>query len=757
MFSNFDLTDESIYKIIDLLNMGIYWKDTSGNYLGCNKYMLDIFHVTNRMDIIGKNDFAVFPKEEANKNIKIDRSVIQGKQYNGDGAYKLISGEIRNFVINKVPLYDAEEQISGMLAVLMDITDFKNKMDMQNQQAISNEEQKIRQIIDVIDASIYWKDVDGYMRGCNRYVLNMFGVKKREEIIGKNEYDLVTHDEALKIREIDTYVLEHGSYHGEEIFTLPGGRQIIMQSAKSQLFDNKGNIIGIVGTSLDITAQKEAERLAFENHAQMLIFEQQKKFKIVDQVVHDIRSPLASMQMILPMCNRLPENLRISLNNSAERIKDIANNLLNKFKPEQIDTDKETGINNRVPTLISSDLLEIITEKKYEYGDLPIEFISKISQSGYFAFIDIDAKAFKRTLSNLINNAVDAFDGKPGEITIHLDTIDDKVQIIIEDNGKGMPVKIKEKILNNIAITSGKSNGHGIGFSQVRDALANNDGKLDIDSAIGVGTKIILTFSKITNPGWIAERIELYNDAFLIILDDDESIHGAWDARFRTFAPNLQRRHFRDGNEAISFISGLDSTEKNKIFLLTDYELLHQELCGLKVINKTGIKNSILVTSHHNNPEVRDLAKLSNTKILPKLLASEIPINIFNMPQPFGPVIIPAAVDLVFIDDDKDFVSSFKRIIENDHKILDVYFSLQEFMDNLTKYSKHTMILIDNHFKKDRMTGIEFAQQLYMLGFERLYLFSGNDYAGDSSIPWYLTPILKTDVEKVKQLLTVAS
>jgi len=67
------------------------------------------------------------------------------------------------------------------------------------------------------------------------------------------------------------------------------------------------------------------------------------------------------------------------------------------------------------------------------------------------------------------------------------------------------------------------------------------------------------------------------------------------------------------------------------VFLLTDYELLQQNLHGLDVISQAKIKNSILVTSHHNNQEVRELAKLSNTKILPKPLAPEVPINILKL------------------------------------------------------------------------------------------------------------------------------
>jgi hypothetical protein len=58
-----------------------------------------------------------------------------------------------------------------------------------------------------------------------------------------------------------------------------------------------------------------------------------------------------------------------------------------------------------------------------------------------------------------------------------------------------MPKEIQEKILNNIPVTFGRSQGHGIGYNQIHDMLANNNGVLQIQSKQNVGTKVMLTFS----------------------------------------------------------------------------------------------------------------------------------------------------------------------------------------------------------------------------------------------------------------------
>ncbi len=748
--------DKYLDSILAIAPGHIYWKNLKGEYLGCNDLHAMNAGLKNREKIIGLTDYDMPWKAYADSLRKIDVEVVKnGETIVVEEYARLSDGRETVWLSTKKPLWNKDGKVIGIIGSSIEITAQKERdtLLLENQRyKAENESAYLQRVLAIAPGHIYWKDLDGKYKGCNDLQAVDAGFKDRKDIIDLTDYDMPWKEDADYLREIDSRVIKTGAtIVAEEKSKTFDGREAIWLSTKEPLHDENGKVIGVIGTSLDITAQKEVERLAFENQAQTIELEQQNKFKkIVDQVVHDIRSPIASMQMILPLCNRLPENLRVSLNKSAIRIADIANNLLNKVKSEEDFIEDKTS---RIPTLISADLLEIVTEKKYEYSKLPLDFATEISQSGYFVFINIDTKAFKRMMSNLVNNAVDALSGKSGKITIHLDVIDNKAQVIIEDNGNGMPEDVKDKILNNIGVTSGKVNGHGIGFSQIHDALNSNDGKLAIESEVGAGTKVTLTFPIIESPEWFADKIELQNDALVIILDDDESIHGAWTARFKKSAPQIERKHFKDGAEVISFIKGLDTINRNRVFLLTDYELLDQNLHGLEVIRQTGIKNSILVTSHHNNQEVRDLAGSTKTRILPKPLASEIPINILDTTSVQDTPTETVVVDMVFIDDDKEFVSIFKRVITAQNKVIDTYPTASEFLSNLTKYPTDTIILMDNQFERENINGIELARQLHERGFSRLYLFSGSDYSGDTSIPGYLTPILKTDIDAVKRLL----
>lgn len=608
----------------------------------------------------------------------------------------------------------------------------------------------LENIAPFIPVPLYWLDTKGTFLGGNDLCLHVTGAKSMDKFVGKT-YDEIHSKEIAPelIKNINLVITTGRTIETEEItkdFTNGTFRHFL--SIRTPLYENN-KIVGIVATSTDITKSKENERLRFEEQSQRL--EQQEKFKKVSaQVAHDIGSPLAALQMIVPHCDTLPENTRNVLSKSATRIADIAEHFLGQFKPKG---EESTIKSVRTPTLISAEILEILTEKKYEYSKLPIELDSNISQSGAFAFININQLSFKRMMSNLINNAVDALNGKLGRVIVHLHEIDNQVQITVEDNGNGMPAEIKDKILNNIQVTSGKIDGHGIGFTQIRDTLACSEGKLDIKSQPNAGTKIILTFPKIALPDWMAESIELHNDDLVVILDDDDSIHGAWEARFEKSAPNIARQHFKQGNRAVEFINNLSQEEKQNVFLLTDYELLRQDLTGLEVIERTGIKSSILVTSHHNNTEVREQAKQTNTKILPKQLASEIPINISqNLPPQLNIASQFKKVDLVILDDDKNLVNAILMFIADD-VLVDKYHIPQDFLDNMYQYDKRTKFLIDNQYSNEGITGIQIAKQMHDLGYINLNLFTGEFFEEDSGIPDYLNVVSKHDEKAIQCLL----
>lgn len=352
-------------------------------------------------------------------------------------------------------------------------------------------------------------------------------------------------------------------------------------------------------------------------------------------------------------------------------------------------------------------------------------------------------------VSNLINNAVEAC-GESPQIKIHLKADSNQVTILLTDNGKGIPPEVVEKINRGVVVTSNKKSGYGIGLTQVQETVASYRGHMVFESKKDHGTQVVLTFPRVTVPDWMAEAIVLKPNDIVVILDDDTSIHGAWDTHFQSVLkdnPSLRLQHFSEGKEALDYIRTCSLEEKPRLFLLTDYELLKQGIDGLTAIEQSRVERSILVTSHYANPALRERAAMIGTKILPKQMASEVPIRV----QSNVGVNVGKQVDLIVVDDDKAFARNLVNFVFGDLEV-DTYHRPEDFLNQLSAYSKDTKILLDNQFKNSQFTGLAVAKQLYDQGYEQLYLLSGQDFAV-GAVPDYLTVIRKDDIERIRQLI----
>ena len=344
-----------------------------------------------------------------------------------------------------------------------------------------------------------------------------------------------------------------------------------------------------------------------------------------------MRSPLtglgSAIEKDIPM---VPEKLRIKLRNSVTNLRDIGAHLLSYH-----DKNKMEEHIKKQPVLLPLELLQVLSEKRYQNNGKPITFEHEFAANTDYLFIQVVPSALGRMLSNLMNNATDAFDGRAGKVILKLIEDNGRAKIIIEDNGKGIPKEVLDKINNNTKVTSGKEDGHGIGMGQVSDTLKENNGDMQIESEVGKGTTITITFPIIPIPKWFAQEIVVHKGDTIVILDDDPSIHDVWETRFKEHKDSVTLKHFTFGEETIDFIKA-QKGKKHKIVLLTDYELLNQQVDGLDVIKSSKPLYSFLVTSHFDKPDIRDGVIEAYTKLLPKQLAPEIPIKIIER-QTKGP------------------------------------------------------------------------------------------------------------------------
>lgn len=608
---------------------------------------------------------------------------------------------------------------------------------------------------------VFCKDIHGTYRGCNFNQAKTLGFFHPSEFVGKTIFDILDDKESAKlIDQTDRHIMQTGTPAIlEETVTIPSGVKTYL-SQKRPIRCDEGNVIGMLGFSMDITEiknkqlQAEAEREKYQkeiDHYKNLTQQHAKFQQIANQVAHDIVSPLSALSTIISMLKDIPEQHRITLKQAATRIEDITNDLLKHYRTP--DT-KNAEANKEMDIFFTYlGLREILSEKRVEYHALPITFSHKIAPGAHFAFIQVNSKSFRRMLSNLINNAVEAMEGKAGTVQIQLSETNNTVVLAIADNGKGISPEVRDKILNGTPVTDDKKQSHGIGLCQVRDTLQQSKATLDIESKEGSGTKIILTFPRSYAPHWATTKLILRANQTVLILDDDPFIHGAWDARFAKILaanPEMKVLHFTNGRELLDFLAPLDPAEKNKFYLLSDHELIDQEMHGLNVISHSKLNNATLVTSHYTNPHVLAFADELHIPILPKRLAPKVPIQIIPLQSAQHEQPVLRKADLILLDDSQVFADSI--IFRLLHRKVAHYLDPRIFLAECEEYAKDTPICIDNHFGVDiPFDGLEVATKLHVLGFTRLFIVSGA-YFDESVLPEYVTLIKKMNLDLLDSL-----
>ncbi|GHT94837.1 hypothetical protein FACS1894122_11830 [Alphaproteobacteria bacterium] len=258
-------------------------------------------------------------------------------------------------------------------------------------------------------------------------------------------------------------------------------------------------------------------------------------------------------------------------------------------------------------------------------------------------------------ISNIINNSVEALEGRQGIIDISFMAKNQKVEISIKDNGKGMPKEMVDKFMSNVPVGTTKESGYGIGMQQVKNTLQQMNGQMSIKSTENVRTEITLIFPESEPPAWVTGQIALHKGETVVVLDDDPSIHSMWENRLKEHLNDISIKYFTQGSEAIGYINS--SKQKDKILLLTDYELRNQNMNGIDVIEKTDMqKQSIVLTSVYTYKIKKFSEKAKFIKLVSKLYMNEIPIVMEDDRK-------TETADIVFIDDSKIFTQTLSDFL----------------------------------------------------------------------------------------------
>jgi len=259
----------------------------------------------------------------------------------------------------------------------------------------------------------------------------------------------------------------------EELKTVQAGRLENLLVRVGRRRNEKGQLEGYVIAFDDVTDLVSAQRSAAWGD-------------VARRIAHEIKNPLTPIQLSAERIRRKFAPKLSEESDDLERMTDVIVRQTNDLRHIIDEFSKFARLPQ--PKKSEEDLIPIVKAAVLlqENGQPNINFVSNIPQDSLV--ISIDATMISQALTNLLKNAGEAIDTRrdklggtiSGEIHVGVEQVGDNVQVIIDDNGIGLP-QDRARLFEPYVTTRDK--GTGLGLAIVKKIVEEHGGTLSLEDA----------------------------------------------------------------------------------------------------------------------------------------------------------------------------------------------------------------------------------------------------------------------------------
>jgi PAS domain S-box-containing protein len=272
--------DDILQDVLDTIPVRVFWKDRLGVYLGCNQHFITDAGKKSQKEIIGKTDFDMAWKDQADIYRRDDFEVMESGQpkLNYEEPQTTPRGELILLRTSKIPLRDSTGTIYGVMGTYEDITERKQAEESLRKANIQAELEsaRTRAILDSMAEGLVVADPNGNIIEMNPAGLSIHEFGSLDEVYRHlmeypDLFDLHVEDGSLiPVEEWPMAKALRGEvFTGYELWVTrkDTGSKWIARYSGAPVRDGHGNIIMAVITLEDITESKHAEKTLRESEA----------------------------------------------------------------------------------------------------------------------------------------------------------------------------------------------------------------------------------------------------------------------------------------------------------------------------------------------------------------------------------------------------------------------------------------------------------------------------------------------------------
>lgn len=268
--------------------------------------------------------------------------------------------------------------------------------------------------------------------------------------------------------------------HSEDILTLTALMFLIIFTVNAilitKLIHDQHQLI--VATELNKQVEKELAEAKFKAL-------EARNFMELRNLVHDLKTPLTSMQALVSMVGLMEENKKCKeylkrIEASVDRLSEMISEILYEDKRNIISTDK---------------LFNFIFAQT---SPLPYASMINYENLAKESLIRVNKIRISRAIINAIENGYNAVDEKEGNIHVNVESKQGNVYIKVKDNGYGIKQEVIEKIWHKGFSTR---NSTGLGLDFIKRVIESHEGRSYISSIPGEGTCLTIILKEVEDSG----------------------------------------------------------------------------------------------------------------------------------------------------------------------------------------------------------------------------------------------------------------
>jgi PAS domain S-box-containing protein len=512
--------------LFDLMPAMIWFKDANNRILRINQRAADAAG-KSIAEIEGKSAFEIYPRESA-KFYADDLVVMRSGTAKLGIVAMMVDREGKETWVqtDKVPVFDREGTVSGIVVMAQDITAQK-----QGQEALHESETQFRQVVENID-EVFW--IMDPMKNVMLYVSPAYA-----EIWGRTCESLyadqrtwlesVHPEDRERVGQARVARYTGGNYDESFRIMRPDGTMRWIHSRAFPVHDKMDEVHRVVGICEDITKYRSMEEQ----------FRQAQKMEAIGTlaggIAHDFNNVLAAIngytELSLLTMKEDPEvrGFLDAVLKASSRAADLIRQILMFSRQQPLE---------RLPIRLHSIVAECIALLR---ATLPttIEFDTSLATDA--PMVLGDATQIHQVLMNLGTNAWHAMKDHPGRLQLRLEkcVVDAAyaathpqlrmgvyARISVSDTGSGMDQAQLRRIFEPFYTTKPVGEGTGLGLAVVHGIMDSHDGVITVYSQPGEGTVFHLYFpahaGEATAPAIAEETAPRGHGESVLFVDDEE-------------------------------------------------------------------------------------------------------------------------------------------------------------------------------------------------------------------------------------------